>query len=122
MPHILLVDDSDFMRMSIKRVLETPGYEFSEANSVKNACDKLKETTFDLILLDYRMPDDDGIVLLNKLKKHTSPPPAIVLTADLQKQTVEECMEAGAFRVLHKPPRREDLFPIIEEALSARGN
>ncbi len=121
MPRIMIVDDSLFMRHTIRKLLEIKEYDLVEASGVDEALVKLQTNSVDLILLDYLMPHRDGVELLRELRGFAPRPACIVLTADLQEGTVRECEELGAARVLHKPPQREALLGAIEEVLGTGG-
>jgi two-component system, response regulator, stage 0 sporulation protein F len=66
---ILLVDDEEHIRLLFKEELEEEGYEIDLASNGFEALDKLRDQTFDLVVLDIKMPGMDGIQTLNEIKK-----------------------------------------------------
>ncbi len=107
MPHarILAVDDDDLNRDMLMRRLDKLGYEVLEAGTGREALAKLKDGTYDLVLLDIIMPDLDGFQTLEFMKadprlKHI---PVIMLTALDDVESTVRCIEAGAEDYVPKP-------------------
>lgn len=69
MLRILLVDDEPLVRAGTAMMLDELGHEVTEASSAQQGLDELKETKFDLIVTDYRMPDMDGAELITRAKQ-----------------------------------------------------
>ncbi|UAA38620.1 EAL domain-containing protein [Paraneptunicella aestuarii] len=97
---ILIVDDDLVDREHIKRILRSddPAHEFVEAHSLEQGLSYLKQDTFDLVLLDYRMPPGDGVLLLDELRK---PPmknetPIVMLSNSEDIELSQECIRKGA--------------------------
>ena len=102
---VLIVDDEQTIRLSIKAALEGEDYSFMEAGSGKEALTKAKNSKPDLILLDVMMPGMDGFEVLKKLKDDaaTKRIPVIMLTAKSDIQSVEEGHSGGAIYYITKP-------------------
>ena len=102
---ILLVDDDDALRRLVRKVLEPYGYEVTGAGSGKEALEKLLESKPDLILLDYVLPDMDGLVLLELIRARLgdSPTPIICLTGKTDISTKTKALETGATDYITKP-------------------
>lgn len=114
---ILIVDDSQYQRNIIKKMLETEGYEFLEA---ENGLSAMKETLAhnpDCALVDKLMPELDGEKYLQFLKQNNLTMPVIVITADIQESTRNQCINLGAFDVVNKPFKAEKLKEILQRAL-----
>ena len=79
-PTILVVDDEALIRWSLTERLKTEGYEVLEAETGQAALDTLAEGV-DLVLLDYRLPDTDGVSVLRKIKEFDQDILVILLTA-----------------------------------------
>ncbi|MCP4397367.1 MAG: response regulator [bacterium] len=103
MAKILIVDDSLFQRRSIRRILKVAGYEIQEAGDGRQGLELLTAFVPDCIILDILMPDLDGLGFFRKLQEQGEKPSVIVLTADIQETTRQECLELGAKVVMHKP-------------------
>ncbi len=101
---ILLVDDDEVDRMAVRRALETAGVEIalSEAMDCNSAIAELKNTAFDCIFLDYRLPDRDGLSLIKDLRQEKVRIPVIVLTGQGDEQIAVDLMKAGATDYLPK--------------------
>jgi CheY-like chemotaxis protein len=114
---ILIVDDSQYQRNIIKKMLETEGYEFLEA---ANGLSAMKETLAhnpDCVLVDKLMPELDGEKFLQFIKQNNMTMPVIVITADIQESTRNQCINLGAFDVVNKPFKAEKLKEILQRAL-----
>jgi len=101
---ILVVDDDDVDRMAVRRALKTAGVEmaFFEAMDCESAIAELKNTVFDCIFLDYRLPDRDGLSLIKDLRQDKVNTPIIVLTGQGDEQIAVDLMKAGATDYLPK--------------------
>ena len=114
---ILIVDDSQYQRNTIKKMLETEGYYFLEAD---NGLSAIKETLAhnpDCVLVDKLMPELDGEKFLQFIKQRNLTIPVIVITADIQESTRNQCINLGAFDVVNKPFKAEKLKEILQRAL-----
>jgi len=114
---ILHTDDSSFSRLQIGKVLKKAGYELLHADSGKAALALLAEKTPDLIITDILMPEMDGIGLLEALKAQGSSIPVMVVTADVQDDTRATCLNLGAFELINKPPKDEELLAAVAQGL-----
>ena len=113
MVKIVVADDSNLIRMKLKKHLKDE-YEVVEAHNGRDALVKIKIEKPDIILSDLLMPEMDGFELLRRIQEDKIPIPVVILTADIQFETNQKCLELGAFKVLNKPPNREDLLKFIE--------
>jgi len=119
MPKILIIDDSLLVRMSLKKCFSSnPDYEIHEAEDGVKAVEKFKEISPDLIFCDLTMPNMSGFDAINEMFKISNNAKIVVLTADTQKKTVDKVMAAGAYTVLNKPPKKEQIISIAEELLT----
>jgi two-component system response regulator AtoC len=113
---ILVVDDEALIRWSLKERLNAEGYMVHEADTAKGALEKLHEG-IDLVLLDYRMPDGDGLEVLRKIKEFDHDVLVIMLTAYASVETAVEAMKEGAFHFAHKPFNLDEVAATVERAL-----
>ena len=119
MPNVLIVDDSLMMRKFISMALAPDGYQLQEAAGGKEAIEMVSTEPPDCMVLDLLMPDMVGTEVLETLKKDQNVHfPIIIMTADIQETTEAACMELGAFRVLTKPPKGNELSLAIREAMA----
>src|SRR6186713_159179 len=113
---ILVVDDEALIRWSLTERLHAEGYEVLEAETGKAALEKLPEGV-DLVLLDYRLPDTDGVSVLRKIKEFDQDILVILLTAYASVDTAVEAMKQGAYHFANKPFNLDDVSATIERAL-----
>ena len=113
---ILIVDDEDLIRWSLRERLRGDGYEILEAGTGHAALDQFKEGV-DLVLLDYRLPDTDGLSILRELKKLDPDILVILLTSLVSVETAVEAMKLGAFHFANKPFNLDEVAVMVGRAL-----
>jgi two-component system, OmpR family, response regulator len=114
---ILIVDDETNVRLNYRITLETEGHEIFEAASAANALAQLVEQSFNLAILDMRMPAMDGLQLLAKMREIGITVPAMIVTAYSDVPHAVKAMKLGAIDFLQKPLRPEDLRRIVADIL-----
>ena len=118
---ILVVDDEANIRYTLKMILEYEGYVFYEAESGWQALEVLEDhPEIDLVLLDIRLPDLDGLKVLAEIKKRPYPPEVIMISGHGTIEMAVEATKLGAFDFLEKPPTRERVLLSLRNALEAR--
>lgn len=117
MEKILLIDDDEGLIHFLRRFFERKGYEVFASLSGRDAIEKIGIENFDLILLDYKMPDLNGIDILIKIKEFQVKTPVIMMTAYGTTELTIEAMKRGAYDYLLKPFERKELSRIVSEAL-----
>ncbi|MCK4359637.1 MAG: sigma-54-dependent Fis family transcriptional regulator [Candidatus Cloacimonetes bacterium] len=117
MEKILIVDDEKNMRMILSKILKNAGYEIYQAESGKQALREVKKSSSDLVLLDLKLPDINGIEVLEKIKQHDNSIIVIMLTAYGDIKNAVEAMKLGAYDYLKKPFDNEEMILVIEKAL-----
>jgi two-component system, NtrC family, response regulator AtoC len=113
---ILVVDDEALIRWSLAERLTSEGYEVVEADTGKAALEKLPDGV-DLVLLDYRLPDTDGVSILRKIKEFDPDILVILLTAYASVETAVEAMKLGAYHFANKPFNLDEVLATVERAL-----
>ena len=115
---ILVIDDEEGIRKSLKMILEYEGYEFFEAPTGEDGLEKLRQTVgLDLVLLDIKMPGKDGLEVLAEIKQKPVSPEVIMISGQGTIQTAVEATKLGAFDFLEKPLHRERVLLTIRNAL-----
>ena len=101
---ILVVDDDEFSQKVVARILEREGYEVMFAGSGTEALNLLRKTRPSLVLMDYMLPDQDGVETTRRLKQSDSAGiPVIMLTGQSSRDTVIRSLAAGAVDFVAKP-------------------
>jgi len=113
---ILVVDDEERMVRFIRMNLEHDGFQVVEAFNGKQAIDKLRESTPDLILLDVMMPDLDGFEVLETVREHSNVP-VIMLTAKGEEDDRVKGLELGADDYVTKPFSPRELVSRVKAVL-----
>ena len=119
-PAILVVDDDEVMRQTLSDVLRKRGYAVSTAETGGQTISSIKEQLFDLILLDIRLPDMDGLDVLKRIKEIESDLMVIVMTAYSDVQTAVMAIKSGAYDYIDKPFELEELKILIQKALETQ--
>jgi DNA-binding NtrC family response regulator len=114
---VLVVDDEKLIRMSLRAVLEREGFDVDEAEDGAGTAKRLAENEYDLVLLDFRLPDTNGIEILRKLRQDHPETGAILLTAHSTIDSAVEAIKLGAFDYLNKPVNTDELVATIVKAL-----
>jgi two-component system, NtrC family, response regulator AtoC len=115
-PTILVVDDEQLIRWSLSTRLIDEGYRVLEAETGAKALEKHREGV-DLVLLDYRLPDSDGVSVLKKIKEADPDTLVILLTAYSNVDTAVEAMKQGAYHYANKPFNLDEIVLLVEKAL-----
>ena len=113
---ILVVDDEPLIRWSLVERLRTDGYDVAEAPTGKEALQRVAAGV-DLVLLDYKLPDIDGVTVLRTIKEHDPDVIVILLTAYATVDTAVEAMKIGAYHFANKPFNLDDISAMVERAL-----
>ena len=112
--HILVVDDEEAQRTLLAGFLEKKDYTVTTAASGKEAIDKNRITGFDLVILDLKMPEIDGIETMAKMKEIDPETDFIILTGYGTVESAVEAMKLGAYDYLNKPINLDELELMIE--------
>jgi DNA-binding NtrC family response regulator len=119
-PSILIVDDDEIMRETLSDVLRKRGYDIFSVGSGNGALSMIKKNLIDLILLDMKLPDVDGLEVLKKIKEFDTEILVIMMTAYSDVQTAVSAMKSGAYDYINKPFELEELRLLIEKGLETK--
>ena len=113
---ILIVDDNEEFCQNVNDILELQGYEVVSAYDGFKGLELMKEDSFDLVLMDVRMPVMDGVETYKKVKELAPATPVIMVTAFAVEELIREALREGAFGALRKPLDFDQLLQLIERA------
>lgn len=109
MPHILIVEDEQIIRLALKRLLSKQGYQVSEAGSVSEA-QQFKINQFDLIITDLRLPGAPG----SEMIKLAGSVPVLIMTSYASLRSAVDSMKMGAVDYIAKPFDHEEMLQAVE--------
>lgn len=118
---ILLVEDNEINQMVTCRLLEKLGYTSEVANNGLEALEKLRNNTYELILMDVQMPEMDGLETTQRIRRNERENPQlqstsiVALTANVMSGDKEECLEAGMNDYLSKPIEKGQLANMLQK-------
>jgi two-component system, NtrC family, response regulator AtoC len=115
-PTILVVDDEQLIRWSLAERFRADGYDVIEAENGREALERVREGV-DLVLLDYKLPDVDGVTVLRRIKDFDPDVHVILLTAYASVETTVEALKIGAYHLASKPFNLDDVALVVERAL-----
>jgi len=110
------VDDEQLVRWSLRERLTAEGHDVVEAATAEEAVDKARDD-IDLIFLDFKLPDGDGLSVLRKVKERTPDLPVILMTAFSTIENAVEAMKLGAFHYVNKPFNLDEVLLLADKAL-----
>ena len=115
---ILIADDESLIRMNLREMLSQQGYDvIAEASTGGMAVELARKTRPDLVLLDIKMPDMDGLDAATQIFQE-SIAPVVLLTAYSDDELIAKAKSAGVCGYLVKPLRETELAPVIEIAMA----
>jgi DNA-binding NtrC family response regulator len=114
---ILVVDDESSVRQSLQRWFEQDGFRVGTAANATEALKSLSEATWDIVLLDIRMPGMGGLDLLSRIRDIDSDIIVIMITGYAAVDSAVEALKRGAFDYVAKPFDPEELSHLVGRAL-----
>ena len=117
MPHVLIVDDDPTFCLMLKAFLLNNGFTVKEVFNAGNGLKALSQASFDIVLTDFRLPDRDGIQLLNEIRQKWPGLPVILMSRYAEIRTAVSAIKLGAFEYITKPVNPDELLHTIRKAL-----
>lgn len=117
---LLIVEDEETLRESLKRVFQREGYQVEAVGSAEPALELFEEGFYDLIISDIILPGITGIELLKRVKEIHPEQIVIIITAYASLETAVETLRAGAYDYIVKPIIHEEIKQIVKNALRQR--
>jgi two-component system nitrogen regulation response regulator NtrX len=119
-PRILIIDDEEAVRSSLQMIFEYEGYDCLLAANGPAGLRMAEKEQPDLIFLDIKMPQMDGLEVLKKLRAEGSGPEVVILSGHGTVKTAVEATKLGGFDFIEKPPERDRILLVTRNALGQR--
>ncbi len=119
-PRVLIVDDEEAIRATLKMIFEYEGYECILSANGPAAVKIAERDAPDLVFLDIKMPQMDGMEVLKAIKDAEGSPPVVILSGHGTVKTAVEATKLGAYDFIEKPPERERILLVARNALSQK--
>ena len=117
-PNILIIDDEESMCRFLTVLLEKEGYRVVSSTTGRAALALLDNETFDVAITDLKMPDMDGIEVLEGIKAKCPSVPVVILTAHASTTSAIEALNKGAYQYLEKKAKNDQIALVVKNALS----
>ncbi|WP_207426208.1 sigma-54 dependent transcriptional regulator [Pedobacter sp. SYSU D00535] len=117
---ILVVEDDTTFSMILEGFLQKNGYEVNLEYTAKAGLRSLRENKYDLLLLDYRLPDGNGLELMQEAEKLNLQTPAVIMTSFNDVRTAVQAIRSGARDYITKPVNPDELLMVIKSALEKK--
>jgi DNA-binding NtrC family response regulator len=117
---ILVVDDDPYFLRVLSRILSGENFQVKTAEGATQAAQVLGQDTFDVVVSDLRLPDGDGLTILQELRRAGADTPVVILTAYGEVESYIAAMNAGATEYLNKPVKGDELVEVIRRCLRSR--
>lgn len=117
---ILVVDDDPYFLRVLSRILTGENFRVKTADGAAQAAQALRDDSFDVVVSDLRLPDGDGLTILQELRKTGAETPVVIMTAYGEVDSYLAAMNAGATEYLSKPVKTEELIEVIRRCLRSR--
>lgn len=119
MSRILIIDDQDPIRRVLREILENEKYQVDDANNGTKALQMIKEQEYDAVLCDIKMPEMDGLEVLEHIKE-MSEVPVIMVSGNSSPDEAARSIKKGAFDFIEKPPEMNRLLITVRNALDKK--
>lgn len=117
---ILVVDDDDIVRRSYQRSLESLSCNIEAASNGEEALQSMQQKPFDVVLLDMRMPGQDGLTVLRTIKQKWPESEVVIITGYPTVDNAKEAVRLGAYDYLAKPVAPQDVINVTDGAITRK--
>lgn len=118
---ILVVDDDPIVLDSCKLVLKAEHFDVCSVPSADKALETMENDDFDLLLIDVKMPEHDGMYLMQEIKKRWRQIPIVVMSGYPTPETIADGVKMGADRFIAKPFTPDELLEIVHQVVQKGG-
>ena len=132
MSHVLIIDDSERVRASVRAMLESSGFDVSVATDGQDGINQFRQERFDLVISDIVMPMKDGLQTIREIREMSPDIPIVAMSSgthfssegsaqQMTSYTLSIAEELGATRTIGKPFSRDNLLGVIRESMMEVG-
>jgi CheY-like chemotaxis protein len=118
---VLIVDDAAFSRRMLRKYIEAEGCVVLEANNGQEAMERILQHQPDCIFSDLLMPEINGFQLLQMIKDKGLTIPVVIISADIQDTSRQQCQELGAAGFVSKPIKEADIRHLMRQMIQQGG-
>jgi len=118
MPKVLIIDDDTSFLLMIKTFLEKKNYQARGAKSAFDGLNLLSRESFDVIILDFKMPDKNGLEVLKDIRNRNLQTPVILMTSYVDIKTAVHAIKLGAYDYVTKPINNDELHLLLQRVLN----
>ena len=119
-PSVLIIEDEEGVRTALARRLEMNGCLVAAATTGQEGMNHLEATPVDLVLLDYRLPDADGLEILDRIGQEWPDTLTVMMTAYTNVDLAIQAIRLGAYDYVSKPFSLDEMMVVVEKALEAK--
>ena len=119
-PDILIIDDEPLMRISISDALKVEGYNVMSAETGGEGLKSIKDTSYDVVITDLRLPEVDGVQILKSCKQISPRTKVLMITAYGSVDTAVEAMKIGAYDYITKPFSMDEFILTVKRLIALR--
>jgi two-component system response regulator AtoC len=116
-PNLLIVEDDESILFTLRDIFQAEGKHVMYALNGEKAMEEFSRNQPDLVLMDIRLPDIDGLSLLKKMKEAVPDQLVIIMTAYPEVQTAIQAMKSGAYDYINKPFELDEMRLVVKKAL-----
>jgi len=116
-PRILIIEDEKLIRWSLRQRFQEEGYLVEDAETGGDGLARMSRATFDLVMLDYKLPDLTGLEVLRKIRDQDQEVVVLIMTAFSNVENAVEAMRLGAYDYVSKPFKMDALLVTVHKAL-----
>ncbi len=120
MPNILIIDDEEGVRITLKKIMEREGYQVDTAADFVDAIQLLDKNSYHTVITDILLPGMSGLDLLRAIKERDQELPVIVITGEPNLETAKESIRYGAYDYIEKPVTKDNLPPIVGRSVDKK--
>jgi DNA-binding NtrC family response regulator len=114
---LLVVDDEAVVLESCRRILEAEGFEVLMVPNANEALITLKDTEVSMLLIDVKMPERDGMYLMERVREHWPQLPMLIMSGYHTDETIEEALQRGAAFFVAKPFTPDELLHAVRQVI-----